>query len=95
MHREVGQGRVLPGLLHSHDSAPALVRAAIPESTKDSLLQRLTAHTRTYWPQIERVITRYRASHDDYGNASLPAKPWVSCLGDKNRGSFSLARNCG
>lgn len=36
--------------------------AAIPESTRISLSQRLTVHARERWPQIERVNTRFRGS---------------------------------
>ena len=35
--------------------------AAIPESTKTSLLQRLSGHAREHWPRIEKIVTRYRA----------------------------------
>ncbi|MFT4286372.1 hypothetical protein [Nocardioides sp.] len=35
--------------------------AAIPDSTKASLAQRLSAHAREHWPRIEKIITRYRA----------------------------------
>jgi hypothetical protein len=33
----------------------------IPESTKTSLRQRLTAHARTRWPALTQVVVRYRA----------------------------------
>lgn len=35
--------------------------ATIPESTKNSLLQRLSTHAREHWPEIAKVVTRYRA----------------------------------
>jgi hypothetical protein len=33
---------------------------AIPESTKNSLAQRLRAHARDHWPQLSSVHVRYR-----------------------------------
>ena len=35
--------------------------AKIPESTKSSLHQRLTARAKERWPQISQINTRYRA----------------------------------
>lgn len=35
--------------------------ATILESTKNSLLQRLSTHAREHWPQIEKIETRYRS----------------------------------
>ena len=35
--------------------------AKIPESTKSSLHQRLSAHARERWPQITRIDLRFRA----------------------------------
>jgi hypothetical protein len=45
--------------------------AKIPDSTKNSLHQRLTDHARERWPQIERINTRYRAGFA-YVDAVLP-----------------------
>jgi hypothetical protein len=45
--------------------------ARIPESTKTSLHQRLTARARERWPQIERINTRFRAGFA-YVDAVLP-----------------------
>jgi len=36
--------------------------ASIPQPTKISLSQRLTAHTRQHWPQIHRLHTRFRGA---------------------------------
>ncbi len=35
---------------------------AIPESTKTSLAQRLSAHARDHWPQLCSVTVRYRGT---------------------------------
>jgi hypothetical protein len=35
--------------------------ATIPTSTQTSLWQRLRSHARQRWPQIEQILTRYRA----------------------------------
>ncbi|MGY2746622.1 hypothetical protein ACQCSU_01395 [Pseudarthrobacter sp. O4] len=45
--------------------------AKIPDSTKNSLHQRLTDRARGRWPQIERINTRYRAGFA-YVDAVLP-----------------------
>jgi hypothetical protein len=34
----------------------------IPDSTKNSLRQRLTAHAREQWPSIDNVTVRFRAN---------------------------------
>lgn len=47
------------------------VVAAIPESTKISLGQRLNIRARERWPQISRVDTRFRGSFA-YVTAQLP-----------------------
>ncbi len=45
--------------------------AAIPESTRISLSQRLNARARERWPQIARIDTRFRGSFA-YATARLP-----------------------
>jgi hypothetical protein len=45
--------------------------AKIPDSTKNSLQQRLTARAKERWPQIERINTRFRAGLA-YVDAVLP-----------------------
>jgi hypothetical protein len=45
--------------------------AAIPESTKVSLQQRLTLHARTRWPGLAEIGVRYRAGFA-YVDAVLP-----------------------
>jgi hypothetical protein len=45
--------------------------AKIPDSTKSSLQQRLTARAKERWPQIERIYTRFRAGFA-YVDAALP-----------------------
>ena len=47
--------------------------AKIPPSTQTSLWQRLSSHAQQRWPQIHRIQTRYRASHDDYEDSYLPS----------------------
>jgi hypothetical protein len=37
-----------------------VLMAAPPESTKNSVLQRLTAHARDRWPQVKDLEVRYR-----------------------------------
>jgi hypothetical protein len=37
--------------------------AAIPESTKTSLQQRLSAHAREHWPGITRITVRFHGRH--------------------------------
>jgi hypothetical protein len=34
----------------------------IPDSTKSSLQQRLTAHARQHWPTIDNITVRFRAN---------------------------------
>jgi hypothetical protein len=36
--------------------------AAIPESTRDSIILRLLDHAETHWPQLARVQVTYRGS---------------------------------
>jgi len=43
----------------------------IPDSTRNSLQQRLTARAREHWPQITRIQTRFRAGFA-YVDAVLP-----------------------
>ena len=45
--------------------------ATIPESTKTSLRQRLSARARDRWPQLSEVQVRYRAGYA-YIDAALP-----------------------
>lgn len=45
--------------------------AAIPESTKVSLRQRLTRHAYTRWPALAEIHVRYRAGFA-YVDAGLP-----------------------
>jgi hypothetical protein len=45
--------------------------ATIPDSTKVSLQQRLTAHARTRWPRLAGIEVRYRAGFA-YVDAELP-----------------------
>lgn len=45
--------------------------AAPPASTKTSLQQRLSAHTRTHWPQLTGVSVRFRGAFA-YVDAQLP-----------------------
>ncbi|MCG2620496.1 hypothetical protein LVY72_01060 [Arthrobacter sp. I2-34] len=45
--------------------------ARIPDSTKTSLHQRLTARARERWPQIDRIQTRFRGGFA-YVDAALP-----------------------
>jgi len=45
--------------------------AAPPASTKTSLQQRLSAHTRTHWPQIANVDIRFRGAFA-YVDGHLP-----------------------
>ena len=45
--------------------------ATIPDSTKVSLQQRLTAHARTRWPRLAGIEVRYRAGFA-YIDAELP-----------------------
>ena len=42
---------------------------AIPESTKTSLAQRLSAHARDHWPQLCSVTVRYGGSAVRWGFA--------------------------
>ncbi len=45
--------------------------AAIPESTKVSLQQRLTEHAKAHWPGLSTIVVRYRAGFA-YIDAQLP-----------------------
>ncbi len=45
--------------------------AAIPESTKVSLQQRLTEHAKAHWPGLPGIVVRYRAGFA-YIDAHLP-----------------------
>lgn len=45
--------------------------AAIPESTKVSLQQRLAQHAKARWPALSTVVVRYRAGFA-YVDAQLP-----------------------
>ena len=45
--------------------------AGPPQSTKDSLRQRLSAHAKTHWPQVAGLDVRYRGEFA-YVEAQLP-----------------------
>jgi hypothetical protein len=45
--------------------------AALPASTKTSLQQRLTAHARQRWPQLDSIHVRFRGAFG-YVTARLP-----------------------
>jgi hypothetical protein len=51
--------------------------AAIPESTKISLEQRLNAHARQHWPGIARITVRFHGRHARIGAITTETEPEI------------------